>query len=255
MAVTSAHSLWGLDGDIYVTARSRSLSSELRIENADSTTLADGGVRTRVPTITDQVITADTFIDEEEFNGSYMGSPPTDRWFLTCYRIPQAGDVFRAMPSLVTGSPAIGGNVGDLIQASMAWESRSKFLVQGEGASTGGVLEWTTATATGNGSGVNFGAMGANDVLYAWLGVVKSSVSGTLPTLNVTIQRSASDSWGAPTTVVTFSQATASTNTYQVNNSTTGTQAETWYRAAYTIGGTDTPTFQFFVGLGITTLT
>lgn len=250
---TAAHSIWSMYGDIYTAGLTNQLSLTHNVDEADSTTFASGGWRERLSTTRSQEASMTTFLDEEELLGVDVPSPETDRYLLTCYRAPQAGDIFHAMPTLAQGRPVVGGSVGNLVQADLSFMSRNKYVVKGAGASTGGALQWTTATATGNGSGVNFGALSAGDTLWAWLLVDKATVSGTTPTLDVTIQRAALDSWGAPTTVYTFSQATDAANTHQNLSTVTGAQAETWYRAAYTIAGT-TPSFRFFVGLGVTTV-
>lgn len=250
---THASSVFIMDGDNYLSCVANSITSEISVESADSTTFCSAGAKERIPTLHSQQVSVSTFIDESALNGTYMNGSPTGRWMLTNYRAPQAGDIFHAMPSLAENSPAVGGDVSGLLQADMSFVNETKYIIKCEGASTGGTLLWTTATSSGNGSGVDFGALSAGETLYAWLAVDRATVSGTTPTLDVTIERSASDSWGAPTTVYTFTQATDSANTHQVKNSETGAQAETWYRAAYTIGGS-TPSFRFFVGLGVTTL-
>jgi hypothetical protein len=254
---THASSIFIMDGDNYLSCLSNSMTARMSQDVADSTTFCSGGVKERIPTLAGMGVQVSTFIDEVAAHSTYnSGLQPTDRWMLLNYRAPQSGDTFHAMESLCEGGAAIGGDVSGLVQADLSFLNETKYIIHGQGASSGGVLEWTTQTATGDGTGLNFGALGANDTLYAWLAVDRATVSGTLPTLDVVIERDAADTWGgAETTVYTFSQATASANTFQVKNSVSGTQAETWYRATWTIGGTATPTFRFFVGLGVTTLT
>lgn len=253
---THASSIFIMDGDNYLSCLANSMTAAVTQEVAESTTFCSGGRKERIPTLASLGVQATTFIDEVAAHSTYnSGVSPTDRWMILNYRAPQAGDTFHAMESLAEGGPAIGGDVSGLLQADLSFMNETKYIIHGQGASTGGVLAWTTETASGNGSGLNFGALSAGETLYAWLAVDRNTVSGTTPTIDVTVQRSNTDSWGAPTTVYTFSQATDSANTFQVKNSAIGGETEPWYRPAWTIGGSDTPTFRFFVGLGVTTLT
>lgn len=104
------------------------------------------------------------------------------------------------------------------------------------------VLPVTTASATADGAGFDRGSgittSGGN---VAILHV--TAASGTSPTLDVIIEMDTNSSFTSPTTLVTFTQATAIT-AQRVENTTS---TERYVRAAYTIGGSDTPTFTLAV--------
>lgn len=136
------------------------------------------------------------------------------------------------------------GTVGDVAP----WEANASTT----GAIARGVVlhdPGTARTTTGNGTGVQHVAVPAGSYLYANLHVL--SVSGTAtPTLTVTVESDATDSWsGSETTQVSFTAATA------VGGQalrTAGAITDTWYRATYTISGTD-PSFLFVVAIGVST--
>lgn len=102
-----------------------------------------------------------------------------------------------------------------------------------------------TATTTTTGTGVDISTYGDDALFILSVG----TVSGTSPTLDVTIQ-SSSTSGGTYTTEVTFGQVTASTKfacgglNCEGNNS--GGLARKFIRAVGTIAGT-TPSFAFSV--------
>ena len=241
---------WAMWGDVFLPPLTTQLASELVFGAQDYLTLNSGGVMQRAATTTDLTQNITAFIDEDITLAKLVPPVAEDHWFITVTRIPQIGDIFTANLAFPTNAPKAGGSVNELMQADFSFVNRNPNIVRGEGTNTGGTLFYGTTTVSGVGTGSQFGSLAAGDTLYAYLGVIASSVTGTTPTLDVLVQRAAADSWGAPTTVVTFSQATASANTHQLDTGTTGAQAEEWYRVSYTLGGVD-PSFKWFCGLGI----
>jgi len=105
----------------------------------------------------------------------------------------------------------------------------------------------STITATGDGTARQLGAVTATQKVYAALHVFSSS--GTSPTLDVTVESAPADAWvGAQTTRLTLTQATGITAELK---SVAGAITDEWWRVAYAIGGTATPTFSFAVVVGI----
>ncbi|MDV2503082.1 MAG: hypothetical protein RX318_03935 [bacterium] len=101
------------------------------------------------------------------------------------------------------------------------------------------------ATATGNGTAYQVGAVSATQSLYAALHVV--AASGTTPTLDVILQ---SDTVGfpSPTSRITFAQKTAIGSEWATP--VAGAITDDWWRINYTIGG-GSPSFTFIVTIGI----
>ncbi len=89
-------------------------------------------------------------------------------------------------------------------------------------------------TATGDGSSKDFGGGDQHPLTYAVH--VKGAVSGTNPTLDLTIDES--DNGSTWRTFLSFEQITASGVYYA-----TGKSDARYRRYGATIGGTDTPTF------------
>jgi hypothetical protein len=104
----------------------------------------------------------------------------------------------------------------------------------------------TARTATGTGTGLNLGAVAAGRRLYATLHVL--SVAGTTPSITARVESSVDNTFGAPTTRLTFSAASAIGGQVLRTDGTAIT--DTWWRMAWTISGT-TPSFLFAGALGI----
>ena len=128
----------------------------------------------------------------------------------------------------------LSGAWGDLFKFDVEGASRSR-LLQLE------VISNSTETATDASAYETVGAVAANQKVYAVMHV--TTVTGTDPTLDVTIESTGDNNR------FTFAQAVAVGAQYLVP--VAGAIADTTWRASWTIGGTDTPTFTFLVGIAI----
>lgn len=153
----------------------------------------------------------------------------------------EAGDLAYFFRSLLSEYEP-GGQVGDLMAFRVSGEAAQAPLVRGT------ILHRVAgATTSANGAGQNLGAVGAPQFLYAGLHVL--AVSGTSPTLDVTIESDAADNFaGAETTRITFGQKTAIGAEFATP--VAGAITDAWWRVAFTIGGTS-PSFDFIVVMGI----
>ncbi|GGZ80253.1 hypothetical protein ACFOOM_07575 [Streptomyces echinoruber] len=152
-------------------------------------------------------------------------------------------------------------NVGDLVYFTNAmradykafdavgevapWTSTAKSswpLVRGQFAHPPG----TARTTSGNGTGLNLGAVAAGKRLYAALHVL--SAAGTTPSLTARVESSVDNTFASPTTRLTFTAATAPGG--QILRTVGTAITDTWWRVAWTISGT-TPSFLFVAALGI----
>jgi hypothetical protein len=131
-----------------------------------------------------------------------------------------------------------GGSVGEVFPFSVEAQGTER-LIRGIVAETG------AKTASGNGTARNLGAVAAGKKLYAAMHVI--AVSGTAPTLNVTIESDDTSGFLSPITRITFNQATAIGAQWK---EVAGAISDTWYRPVITIGGT-TPSFTIVLLLGI----
>jgi hypothetical protein len=135
----------------------------------------------------------------------------------------------------------LGGAVGDIAPWTSA-ASGSWPLSRGRIAHPPG----TARTATGTGTAVELAAVGASEYLFATLHVL--SVAGTAaPTITVKIQSDADAGFASATDQITMTAATAIGGEIK---RTAGAIADTFYRAQWTITGTN-PSFLFVAAFGI----
>jgi len=142
------------------------------------------------------------------------------------------------MMACVVGSYNPSGSHGELLAFSAAVQSRSN-LGRGQLACNAGL------TTSGSQSGVNLGAVSSTQKIVASLHAL--TVSGTSPTLDVTVESDVDNTFASPTTVLTFSQVTAAT---ALEIEADGPITDTWFRITYTIAGT-TPSFAVRAAIGI----
>lgn len=109
----------------------------------------------------------------------------------------------------------------------------------------GTIMEYSAKTATGDGTVRELGEVVSGTSLYASLHIL--AVSGTNPTLDLLL-KSAVTNWATVTTRVTFAQAVA--KGAQFATPVAGPITDTFWRASYTIGGTDTPSFTIALVVG-----
>lgn len=155
----------------------------------------------------------------------------------------------------------VGASVGDLAYLVKAHRSEYGFLGavgdiapwKGKASSTWPLVRGSIAhppgtarTSTGNGTGVELGAVAAGQKLYASLHVL--SVSGTTPTLDVVVESDADNTFGSATTRLTFTQATAIGA--QIDRTDGSAVTDTWFRMRWTVSGTS-PSFLFAAAFGI----
>lgn len=141
------------------------------------------------------------------------------------------------------GSYQFGGPVGDLLRFSVSLESSG-----GAGAIRGYILGTGEKTSTGaSAAKLQIGAVSSSQQVYAGLHVL--SVSGTDPTLDVVVRSDANSSAGGETNRITFTQMTDVGS--QWATPVAGAITDAYWDVTWTIGGTDTPTFDIVVVVGI----
>jgi hypothetical protein len=102
----------------------------------------------------------------------------------------------------------------------------------------------TARTATGNGTGLQLGAVSANQAFYVNLHAM-GYVDGSM---TVVVQSSVDNTFGAPTTRATFT-AVAALGGQQIR--VPGAITDTWWRVTWTISGGVTHSFLFAATAGI----
>ena len=153
------------------------------------------------------------------------------------------GDFAYSFPTQAA-AVARGGSHGEIMSFSITVNTDGP-LVRGP------VMENSVFTVTSDGTSRQVGAAIAGESIYSTLHVV--AASGSTPTLDVTLESDATDSFsGSETLRITHPQVAVVGSDRQI---LAGPVTDTWWRYTITIGG-GTPSFTIFVSLGIqTTLT
>jgi hypothetical protein len=154
------------------------------------------------------------------------------------------GSVAYLLQTIPLSYTPVSGAVGDLAMGNISGSSSNGPVVRGTLIHPSNVSRTSTSTGTGR----QLGAVVAGKSMYAALHVV--TVSGTNPTLAVIVQSDDNAGFTTPTSRITFSTATATTNRAQMS-SVAGAITDDYWRISYTIGGTGSPTFAFAVTAGI----
>ncbi len=134
----------------------------------------------------------------------------------------------------------IGAAVGEILPFTTRARAQSS-LVRGTIIQNGSESSSDAATAR------QLGALSASQKLYAALHVF--SASGTNPTLDVLVRSDDNAGMTSPTTRITFNQATDRSSQWATPIS--GAITDDYFDVSWTIGGTDSPAFNFVVVVGI----
>ncbi len=184
----------------------------------------------------------------------------------------EAGDLGKVDNQIWTALGSVGGYtigpdgaaVADICYVGQALQSQYKL-----GGSVGDIAPWsavfagawpvargvfahppgTARTATGTGTAIQLGAVGASQYIYATLHVL--SISGTsTPTITVKIQSDDNSGFSSATDRITFTSVTDVIGISGYISRLAGAVTDDYWRAQWTISGTD-PSFTFVVGFGI----
>lgn len=134
----------------------------------------------------------------------------------------------------------LSGEIGEIVSYEIDAQSANTPLVRGVVGGLGAKV------ATGNSTPVQLGAVLSTQKIYAALHV-KGPVTGTLPTLDVTVESDALVGFGSPATQLTFTQMTDVGAQWA---ELAGPITDDWWRVKWTITGT-LPSFPLFVSIGI----
>jgi len=161
----------------------------------------------------------------------------TDDTVVTVTPVDQAAGSPAIFTKLTTSeyNPIAGGTVGEMLAFRVSGEGRGEKTVTGEIFVTPGTTRTTSGTSLPN----QLGAVTSTQGIYSALHVL--SASGTL---DVVIKSDSDISFGSPDTRITHTQFTAIGAEML---SQLGTNADTWWRADFTISGS----FDFIVSLAI----
>ncbi len=233
-------------GPADLTAQTNKVELEWSAEDKDTTNYGSDGKKERIAGIEDVMINAegqyeagdpgyadDSWWDAREVIEAHTIGPHTAAVGSVAYlteAIRLNGKLFGTVGDVAAFTLGAGGNAG--LGVGM--------FAQSPGA---------PVTADGDGTAFQLGAVPAGKRLFASLHVL--SVSGTNPTLDVTVESDTVEAFsGSPETRLTFTQVTEP-GPGEVQMSAVGAHTDTWYRASFDIGGTDSPSFLVVVAVGI----
>ncbi len=221
-----------------------SVSLEYSADTPESTAMGDG-TRKRLPGLLDvtanhsgywESVSAANSLDADLF--AHLGA--ADSLMSLSDSGGALGDVAFSFPTQAA-SYTPGASIGEVFAFSLT-VSGSGILVRGS------VMENTEFVGTGNGTARQVGAVGATETIYSTVHYV--AVSGTSPTIDVTVESDSTNSFsGAETVRMTHPQQGDAVGSNR--QSLVGAVTDTWWRLVVTIGGTSTPTYTIFGSLGI----
>ena len=236
------------DARIYLeTAELTGFANKVELQSTvtdlDRTTFGSGGSIERIGGLFDSQASIDGFWDVGDLtkpDDTFWANLGASGTALTV--VPTAGTVGSLcyLGKVLETDYKPGGQVGQLLSWSATLKGNTA-LARGQILHPQG----TARTTTGNGTAVQLGAVTSAQRLYANLHVL--SVSGTTPSITVAIQSNVDNTFGSPTTRLTFAADTALDGQAL---SVLGPITDTWWRATWTITGTG-PSFLFAVSAGI----
>lgn len=229
-------------GGVDLTDKSNQIGLTYEAEARDNTTFGSGGTRSNTGGLF--VLSAEVggFTDDTLSGASLFNEVGAAAAVFQVSSPGDDGDVGYAFKSMGQSHTPLSGSVGDMATDSLSLVGRS-----GDPLVRGTILLPTTSaiTATGTGTGRQVGSVASGQSAYAALNVV--SVSGTSPTLDVTLQSDDNSGFSSPVSRATFTQATSTGGQW---TSVAGVVSDDWWRVSYTVGGSS-PSFTFQVLVGI----
>lgn len=243
MAVQAWTSLSILFGGIQVACNAKSFNApQVSVVELDKTALCDtwrrvhGGVRSVAWDASLMQDHADDGLDERLWAALVVPDTPVSL-------LPAgttSGSVGWAFPSLPLSYTPIEATHSQLAMATLSGA--------GSGVAIRGTLMHppdTSRTSSSTGTAYQLGAISAAQRMFCSAHVTLTS--GTSEQLVLKLQSSATEG-GSYTDRITFTTATDITSQW---SSVVGAVTDTWWRASWTISGSDTPTFQFAMVAGI----
>ena len=229
-------------GSLALASQINQVALEATAPEVDVATFDSNGWSDTVAGLLKASLRFDGFWDAAEPDASAFDQISKADWPATVVKpagtVPAVGDVAYFLLASEF-SYTLGGTVGAASRLSLALTGAGALL-------RGRVADYQApATATGNGTGYQLGAVTAAQRLYYAVHVV--GASGTLPTLDLVIESDDADTFGSATTRVTVAQFTDEGTAY---GSVAGAITDTWWRVRRTIGGTS-PEFTYLVALAI----
>lgn len=214
-----------------LTGQSNVVGIDYGAETQDDTSLADD-TRSNIGGLNTAGFAAEGFFDAA-MDADLFAAVGVSGSLISVAKGLTVGDRAYNLQAVAGDYQPIGGQVGEIAGYSLNASTRGN-LQRGEL-----LFHSSSEGATDDGSGLNAGA--AASKVTAILHVF--SASGSSPTLDVTVESDADNTFSTPATQITFSQATGRT-AERIEEA--GAVADAWWRVSFTIGGAS-PDFGFAV--------
>jgi hypothetical protein len=217
-----------------------SVNLDITAEELDATTINSGGFRSKLGGLKDSTLQMDGFYEAGENKpDALLGASVGNELIVTTVPDAGVGNTAYFMKSRLFSYQMFGA-VGEIAPFSISKSQSSDKVVQGKIEIDGDL------TATGNSTGLQLGAVGATERIYA--AIHCTAVSGTsTPTITFKLQSDDNASFTSPTDVITFSDITAIGADFQ---SAAGAITDDYFRLNYTISGSS-PSFSIHATIGI----
>lgn len=248
MAVQAVLSQQIVLGDLDTSANIASFEGSVDVDAKDTTTISSTGWPSLIAGIRRWQFTTNGYVDFAANSvDSKLGTGGALGGQLIVSVCPSAsggadGAVAFAGKGLQTQYEILQGAPGEVAPFTIAVAGKSSPLVRGL------VLCPTTSakTATGNGTGQQFDAVGASQAMYLALHV--TAISGA-PTFTVVLESDDNAGFTSPTTRITSSSYSASTGSEW--QSVAGAITDTYWRVRWTVTGGSSPSVSFLAVAGI----
>lgn len=227
-------------GGYELSGQMNSVNLNYQAEMKDDTVFGTAGTRSNKPGLKQVSLQGNIFWDATIDEPRYDRIGAVREVFTVSNLGQTVGDVGYICRGVDGSYNPLTGEVGELVMAQLDMHSANTQLARSVVGATG------TKIATGTGTGIQLGAVGANSRLYAALHAI-DPVTGTLPTLDVTIESDDAIGFPSPTVRATFTQMTARGAQW---TEVAGPITDDWWRVVWTIGGT-LPSFPILVSFGI----
>lgn len=225
------------------TSRSNKVELSVDYEEKDATNFGSGGWKEVLAGLASSALGAEgqwEAGDETMVDNSVWSAIGSVGGWTVCPDGAAVGDV-AWLGQALESQYKVGGQVGDIASWNAVFAGAWP-VARGKVAHPPG----TARTATGSGTAIQLGAVSAGQYIYANLNVL--SVAGTDdPDITVKIQSDNAEGFSSATDQITLTAATAVGG--QISR-TAGAITDDWWRAQWTITGTD-PSFLFVVSFGI----
>ncbi len=227
-------------GGYDLSSHTNSVTLDITAEELDATTINSGGFRELLGGLKDSSLNVDGFFEAGVEKPDALLSASVGNEIIVSV-VPDAGvgnTAYFLKSKLFSYN--ILGSVGDIAPFTLSKSNSTDAVVRGTIQLDGDI------TATGNSAGVQLGAVGATENLYAVVHCY--GVSGTsTPTITFKLQSDDNSDFTSPTDRATFTSITAINSEIK---KVAGAITDTHFRLNYTVSGTN-PSLSIHAAIGI----